>query len=114
MNYLGMIIEQRKLIDNMNRASMSCLAEDYKANKITPEEFEVEMRDLTRKQNKLFNGDVTIHRQRDIVLSEIGRPTGQERIYTTPCWALLNSSKDSAPKDLRPEVVSAVLASLGL
>jgi hypothetical protein len=27
---------------------------------------------------------------------------------------LLNSSKDSAPKDLRPEVVSAVLASLGL
>lgn len=71
MNYLGTIIEQRKLIDKMNRASMSCLAEDYKANKITPEEFEVEMRDLTRKQNKLFNGDVTIHRQRDRVLSEI-------------------------------------------
>jgi hypothetical protein len=64
-------IEQRKLIDNLNRASMSCLAEEYKVNKVNDEEFQTKMRDLTQKQNKLFNGDVTLHRQRDRILSEI-------------------------------------------
>ncbi|KAF8856380.1 hypothetical protein BDZ45DRAFT_791166 [Acephala macrosclerotiorum] len=71
MDYLCAVIEQRKLIDNMNRARISCLAEDYKANKISDEEFDVQMRDLTREQNKLFNGDMTIHSQYDRVLSEI-------------------------------------------
>jgi len=59
------------MIDKLNRSSMSCVAEDYKANRITDEEFEQQMRDLTSRQNMLFNGDVTIHRHRERVLSEI-------------------------------------------
>ena len=50
---------------------MSCLAQNYKENKISEQEFESQMRDITAKQNRLFNGDVIISRQRDRVLLEI-------------------------------------------
>jgi len=41
-------------------------------------DFTIQMRDITRKQNKLFNGDVTISRQRDYVLKAIDKIVVEE------------------------------------
>jgi hypothetical protein len=75
LNYIGSVIEERRLICQINHASMSCLAEEYKSRNLSDEDFAEEMRDLVAKQTKLFQGDVTISRESDRILADMDNIT---------------------------------------
>jgi hypothetical protein len=69
--FLDALVEQRKAVETNSRSIISFLVENHNAGNIDEQSFIAQMREISQKEDKFFNGDVALQRLRDKILVEI-------------------------------------------